>query len=184
MTLHSPSFSSRVFLCVCHAAVSLIPNWKEEHEQIKAKKKTREKPICGCFFVCCDIDQLKIEIRHSTSWYLKSTNEKSEFAPSVLTENLIWREKQLKVTSIVFWKNAKSKLAFGKNFSEYAKLWRDSDWRFKKRCVKLHKNWKKADLANVNYRDIDKIKEQVQWKFFFRSLTILAPKTSRKCLTI
>ena len=102
MTLHSPSFSSRVFLCVCHAAVSLIPNWKEEHAQIKAKK-IREKPICGCFFVCCDIDQLKIEIRHSTSWYLKSTNEKSEFAPSVLTENLIWREKQLKVTSIVFW---------------------------------------------------------------------------------
>ena len=86
--------------------------------------------------MCCDIDQLKIEIRHSTSWYLKSTNEISEFATSVLTENLIWREKQLKVTSIVFWKNAK-------NFSENEKLLRNSDRRVKKRCVRLHKNWKR-----------------------------------------
>jgi hypothetical protein len=113
--------SSRVFLCVCHAAVSLIPNWKEEHAQIKAKK-TREKPICGCFFVCCDIDQLKIEIQHSNSWYLKSTNEISEFTPSVLTENFIWRENQLVQFTSFFVYLSVTQGVFGKSFSEYARL--------------------------------------------------------------
>ena len=48
------------------------------------------------------------------------------------------------------------------------------------RLQKLHKNWKKADLANVNYRDIDKIKEQVQWKFFFSFLNDLGAKNFKK----
>ena len=168
MTLHSPSFSSRVFLCVCHAAVSLIPNWKEEHAQIKAKK-IREKPICGCFF--CVLWHWSIENRFTVFDFLIS-----EFAPSVLTENLIWREKQLKVTSIVFWKNAK-------NFSENEKLLRNSDRRVKKRCVRLHKNWKRPIWLTwivTLIRSRNKFSES----FFFRSLTILAPKTSRKCLTI
>ena len=176
MTLHSPSFSSRVFLCVCHAAVSLIPNWKEEHAQIKSQKKPPWKAYLWMLF--CVLWHWSIENRNTAFDFLISEVDKRNIGirPICFDGKFDLARK----TSIVFWKNAKSKLAFGKKLSENAKFWWDSDWRVKKRCVKLHKNLIKPIWLTWIIVTLIRSRNKFSESFFFSFLNDLGAKNFKK----